>query len=38
MKVIPRTHVEGQKGYSEYESVNPEQNVFGSENPGESTR
>lgn len=31
MKVIPRTHVEGQKGYSEYEAVNPEQNVFGSE-------
>lgn len=31
MKVIPRTHVEGQKGYSEYEPVNPEQNVFSSE-------
>lgn len=31
MKVIPRTHVEGQKGYSEYEPVNPELNVFGSE-------
>ena len=31
MKVIPRTHVEGQKGYSDYEPVNPEQNVFGSE-------
>lgn len=31
MKVIPRTHVEGQKGYSEYEGVNPEQNVFGTE-------
>jgi hypothetical protein len=31
MKVIPRTHVEGQKGYSDYDAVNPEQNVFGSE-------
>ena len=31
MKVIPRTHIEGQKGYSDDDSVNPEQNVFGSE-------
>ena len=31
MKVIPRTHVEGQKGFSDYDAVNPEQNVFGSE-------
>ncbi len=31
MKVIPRTHVEGQKGYSEYDAVNPEQYVFSSE-------
>ncbi len=31
MKVIPRTHVEGQKGYSDYDAVNPEQNVFASE-------
>ncbi len=31
MKVIPRTHVEGQKGYSDYDAVNPEQNVFSSE-------
>lgn len=31
MKVIPRTHLEGQKGYSDYDAVNPEQNVFGTE-------
>ena len=31
MKVIPRTHVEGRQGYSDYAAVNPEQNVFGSE-------
>ncbi len=31
MKVIPRTHVEGQMGFSDYDAVNPEQNVFGSE-------
>jgi hypothetical protein len=31
MKVIPRTHVEGQRGYSDYDPVNPEQNVFGTE-------
>ena len=31
MKVIPRTHVEGQKGFSDYDAVDPEQNVFGSE-------
>jgi len=31
MKVIPRTHVEGQQGYSDYDAVNPEQNVFGTE-------
>ena len=24
MKVIPRTHVEGQKGYSDYDAVNAE--------------
>lgn len=31
MKVIPRTHLEGRKGYSDYDPVNPEQNVFGTE-------
>jgi hypothetical protein len=31
MKVIPRTHVEGTKGYSEYEPVNPDYNVFTNE-------
>ena len=31
MKVIPRTHVEGQKGYSDYDAVSLEQNVFTTE-------
>lgn len=31
MKIIPRTHVEGRKGFSDYDAVNPEQNVFGTE-------
>lgn len=31
MKVIPRTHVEGQKGYSDYDEVDKEVNVFGTE-------
>lgn len=31
MMVIPRTHVEGQKGFSEYDSVDPAKNVFATE-------
>ncbi len=31
MKVIPRTHMEGQRGYSDYDAVNPEANVFPTE-------
>lgn len=31
MKVIPRTHAEGHKGYSDYEEVDKSVNVFGTE-------
>lgn len=31
MMVIPRTHVEGQKGFSDYAEVDESKNVFGSE-------
>lgn len=31
MRVIPRTHSEGQKGFSDYESVDASKNVFASE-------
>jgi hypothetical protein len=31
MKVIPRTHVEGAKGYSEYDEVSREESVFAKE-------
>ena len=31
MMVIPRTHVEGQKGFSDYDQVDPTKNVFGTE-------
>jgi ectoine hydroxylase-related dioxygenase (phytanoyl-CoA dioxygenase family) len=31
MKVIPRTHVEGAKGYSEYDEVSREESVFARE-------
>ena len=31
MNVIPRTHTEGQKGFSDYEGVDSKVNVFGSE-------
>ena len=31
MKVIPRTHIEGQKGFSDYDAVSAEHNVFNSE-------
>ncbi len=31
MRVIPRTHREGQKGFSDYEAVDRAKNVFGSE-------
>lgn len=31
MMVIPRTHVEGQKGFSDYDAVDPAKNVFPTE-------
>jgi len=31
MKVIPRTHVTGRQGFSDYDPVDPVKNVFGSE-------
>ncbi len=31
MKVIPRTHAEGRKGFSDYDDVDPTQNVFAIE-------
>jgi ectoine hydroxylase-related dioxygenase (phytanoyl-CoA dioxygenase family) len=31
MKVIPRTHVEGQKGFSDYDAVDTATSVFGTE-------
>lgn len=31
MMVIPRTHVEGQKGFSDYDAVDSAKNVFGTE-------
>jgi len=31
MMVIPRTHNEGQQGFSEYSNVDPSKNVFGNE-------
>ncbi|HEY5227252.1 MAG TPA: phytanoyl-CoA dioxygenase family protein [Opitutaceae bacterium] len=31
MKVIPRTHITGKAGFSDYDPVDPEKNVFGSE-------
>ncbi len=31
MMVIPRTHVEGQAGFSDYDPVDPKRNVFGTE-------
>ena len=31
MKVIPKTHVEGQKGFSDYDEVDSTKNVFGTE-------
>ena len=31
MMVIPRTHREGRAGFSDYDDVDPQQNVFGSE-------
>lgn len=31
MMVIPRTHREGQKGFSDYDAVDPTQNVFATE-------